>query len=99
MQRICPDADNIRNELTGILQKNRRDYGEKIKIQGDIESKFYKNRKPGIKFREEKIMSSEKKAKEEPQEELMEGFGYCGSQQSKCLSDCVGGTPALSSLN
>lgn len=44
-------------------------------------------------------MSSEEKTNENSQSETIEGFGYCGSQQSRCLSDCVGGTPALSSLN
>lgn len=33
------------------------------------------------------------------EEETIEGFGYCASQQSKCMTDCVGGTPALSTLN
>lgn len=32
-------------------------------------------------------------------DEDVEGFGYCSSVQSKCLSDCIGGTPALSNLN
>lgn len=33
------------------------------------------------------------------EEETIEGFGYCASAQSKCMTDCVGGTPALSTLN
>ncbi|MBE5063861.1 hypothetical protein INF30_11420 [Lachnospiraceae bacterium DSM 108991] len=32
-------------------------------------------------------------------DEDVEGFGYCSSSQSKCLTDCIGGTPALSNLN
>lgn len=32
-------------------------------------------------------------------EETIEGYGYCSSQQTKCLTDCIGGVPALSSLN
>lgn len=44
----------------------------------------------------EKVNNSEDLGKED---ETIEGFGYCASQQSKCLTDCVGGTPALSSLN
>ncbi len=35
----------------------------------------------------------------EEQADTIEGYGFCSSQQSKCLTDCIGGTPALSSLN
>lgn len=35
----------------------------------------------------------------ETEGDMIDGFGYCTSQQSKCLSDCIGSTPALSNLN
>lgn len=44
-------------------------------------------------------METEKTNEKFHKEETIEGFGYCASQQSKCMSDCVGGTPALSTLN
>lgn len=37
--------------------------------------------------------------RKEEQADTVEGYGFCSSQQSKCLTDCIGGTPALSSLN
>lgn len=46
-------------------------------------------------------MSNEKKRDliNEEIDQDVEGFGYCSSSQSKCLTDCIGGTPALSNLN
>lgn len=43
--------------------------------------------------------SEQERNMKEPEEEMIDGFGYCTSQQSKCLSDCIGSTPALSNLN